>query len=167
MGIGPLLLRVISSCHASGTWFAPGPDRRITLDEQEHQGRGPESRWSLARLLQRAEEGVGTSEAVHWRCWHWEDDSYSYLGEFYQCNVHPAQWRTFMRGRQFTTIFTDGLDAHLLKRLQPGQVPDHHTPSPIVTGIPTIRNPSTYLRVRWTQRKYSKPQNVGNRIKAK
>ena len=90
------------------------------LDDQQRQGRGPESRWALARYLQRASEGIEASQAIV---------------EVLQRRLRPRgllpvqrvprgeteRWRIFSWIRQYVSVMLENLEQHLRTPLQPAE----------------------------------------------
>ena len=90
------------------------------LDDMQADGRGPEHRWGLGRLVRRADEAVDATGAIV---------------EVLRRRLQPrgllpvqrrprnqvARLRMFNWAQQFTSIFNDCMAQHLRTRLQPGE----------------------------------------------
>ena len=91
-----------------------------TLDAEQVQGRGAESRWSLARLLQRVTDGQEIIEATV-RVLNRRLRPRGVLPVQRVPRLETERWRSFMWGRQFAGIFRDCLEANVMTPLQPGE----------------------------------------------
>ena len=91
-----------------------------TLDAEQVQGRGAESRWSLARLLQRVTDAQETIEATV-RVLNRRLRPRGVLPVQRVPRLETERWRSFMWGRQFAGIFRDCLEANVMTPLQPSE----------------------------------------------
>ena len=93
-------------------------DMLDALDEQQRLGRGAESRWALARYLQRAEEGISASRAIV-NILHRRLRPRGVLPVQRVPRDETGRWRMFSWIRQYVVILLENLDQHLQTPLQP------------------------------------------------
>ena len=90
------------------------------LDREQVQGRGAESRWSLARLLHRIADARDTMDATV-RVLNRRLRLRGVLPVQRVPRMETERWRMFMWSRQFAGIFRDCLESNMMTPLQPGE----------------------------------------------
>eukprot|EP00439_Symbiodinium_sp_Y106_P033480 s2153_g4.t1 len=93
------------------------------LDTEQVEGRGPEARWSIARLMQRVTDAQETINATM-RVLNRRLRPRGVLPIQRVPRPETERWRRFMWGRQFAGIFRDCLETNLMTPLQHGEDAD-------------------------------------------
>ena len=93
------------------------------LDTEQVEGRGPEARWSLARLMQRVTDAQETINATM-RVLNRRLRPRGVLPIQRVPRPETERWRRFMWGRQFAGIFRDCLETNMMTPLQHGEDAD-------------------------------------------
>ncbi|CAE7447121.1 pfkB [Symbiodinium sp. CCMP2592] len=105
---------------ASRTHIRRVQDLLAALDEHQVGGTGPESRWALARLLQRVTDAQETFDATM-RILCRRLRPRGVLPVQREPRQESTRWRMFMWGRQFAGIFRDCLELNMMTPLQPDE----------------------------------------------